>query len=247
MLPVVICEPDSIVRTQWLDVLNEVASSEYPSLRLETIPGAEHELKRVLDTETGIILVILSVRGNSSGRIDDSIRMFGDVMGRNRDNYVMLCVHDSEHLGTVINQCMRPAGILLFPFQKELMRAGLKRILNDYTSLHITGDEPDYMMVNSGKRLMRIAYRDILFLEAQDKLLNINMGRHVITVRNTLNAVAGTLPSQFIRCHRSYIVNRSYIDQIDLPRMEIQLSTQERLPVSRSYKELLKEILKEEV
>ena len=126
------------------------------------------------------------------------------------------------------------------------MRATLRRILNDYLAMHDEADEADYMMVSAGKGQRRIAYRDILYLEAQDKLLNINTEHFSLSVRGSLNALAGTLPEDFVRCHRSYIVNRSYIERLDLPGMELHLTTQERLPISRSYKEALRESLRAE-
>ncbi len=244
MLPVLICEPDSAARAQWTEVLSDLVRKEYPSVKLETMPGGERELKRVLESENGIILAIIAV--SEAGSVEQGVNMFLKVMERNRDNYAMLSIHDVSCLNTVLSRCMRPAGIMLMPLQEELMRASLRRILNDYVSLHLSGNENEYMMVNAGKTVQRIAYRDILYLEAQDKLLNINMGRHVITVRASLNSLAETLPEEFIRCHRSYIVNRSYIESLNLPEMELRLSTQERLPISRSYKDTLRESLKAE-
>lgn len=246
MLPVVICEPDGAARAHWMELLGELVRKEYPALRLEMLPGNEHELSRVLETEDGIILTLLAVTDEAEGGVERCIQMFGQVMERNRDNYAVLCIYDGSQLNTVLSRCMRPAGILLAPFPDELTRASLRRILNDYMSLHSHEDETEYMMVNSGKTVRRIAYRDILYLEAQDKLLNICLGRHVITVRGSLNALAETLPEEFIRCHRSYIVNRSYIERLNLPEMALHLTTQERLPISRSYKEALRESLKAE-
>ena len=245
MLPVVICEPDGSARAQWMNILSSLLRTEFPSVRPEIMPGEEHELRRIIETESGIVLVVMGVQGDKEGEIERCIKLFSDVMERNRDNYVVLCVHGSC-LGAVLSQCMRPAGVLVIPYQEDIMRVTLRRILNDYLSMHDEADEADYMMVSAGKGQRRIAYRDILYLEAQDKLLNINTEHFSLSVRGSLNALAGTLPEDFIRCHRAYIVNRSYIERLDLPGMELQLTTQERLPISRSYKEALRESLRAE-
>ena len=97
------------------------------------------------------------------------------------------------------------------------------------------------MTFTSGKTLRRIAFRDIQYLEAQDKLLNICTRRYVASVRASLNAVEEELPSQFIRCHRSYIVNRAWIERLDIPAMTLYLTSGEKLPVSRSCKGALRE------
>ena len=65
-------------------------------------------------------------------------------------------------------------------------------------------------------------------------------------VRGSLNAVEKELPQEFIRCHRSYIVNRLHIERLNLPEMAVYLANGERIPVSRSYKEALLEQLRAE-
>ncbi len=244
MLPVVICEPDGAVRVQWMKVLSELIRRDYPSVRMEMLSGGEHELRRTLETEKGIVLAIIAVGTSMADGIDQGIELFLKVMEHNRDNYAMLCVHDAECLTAVLSRCMRPAGIMLLPLQEELMRASLRRIMNDYVSLYSVDDEQRHMVINSGKTMQRIAYHDILYLEAQDKQLNINTGRYVFTVRASLNSLAETLPEMFIRCHRSYIVNKAHIERLDLSEMEIRLTTQERIPVSRSYKDAIRTSLK---
>ena len=246
MLPVVICEPDAGARAKWTSLMDEVARKDYPTLKLEMLPGAEHELARALETESGIMLVILAVTPTAKGGVDACIDLFMRVMTSNRDNYVVLCVHNAGCLETVLSRCMRPAGVMVVPFREELMRASLKRILGDYARLHMDCGDMEHMLVNVGKTVHRIAYREILYLEAQDKLLNICTQRQVVTVRTSLNALEKTLPEQFVRCHRSYIVNRMYIERLDLPEMTLQLTTQERLPVSRSYKDSLRAQMKPE-
>ena len=240
MLPVVICEPDSGVRAQWMSLLDEIARREYPSLKLEMLPGAEYELGRTLETKAGIMLVILAVTPAVKGGMDTCIDLFMRVMSSNRDNYVVLCVHNADWLETVLSRCMRPAGVMIIPFREDLMRASLKRVLGDYVRLHMDCEDAEHMLVNVGKGIQRIAYRDILYLEAQDKLLNICTQRQVIAVRASLNALEKALPKQFVRCHRSYIVNRAYIERLNLSEMTLQLTTQERLPISRSHKEALR-------
>ena len=246
MLPVVICEPDVGARAQWTSLLDEVARRDYPSLKLEMLPGAEHELGRALASEAGIMLVILAVTPSIKGGVEACIDLFARVMASNRDNYVVLCVHNALFLETVLSRCMRPAGVMVIPFREELMRASVKRILGDYARLHGESDGEEHMLVNAGKTVRRIAYREILYLEAQDKLLNICTRRQAVTVRASLNALEKTMPEQFVRCHRSYIVNRTYIERLNLSEMTLTLTTQERLPVSRSCKYVLRACLESE-
>lgn len=244
MLPVVICEPDAAQRARWMDLLDELARREYPALRMELTPGTDRELRRALETYSGVMLVLLSVAEAVRGGVEGCIELFSSVMERNRESYVLLCLNDAGHLDEVLSRCMRPAGVLLYPPREELMRASLRRVLDDYASLHESESDGRYMVVTSGGTVSRVAYRDILYLEAQNKLLNICLRHQVLTVRGSLNELEQTLPEDFLRCHRSYIVNRSYIERFHASEMMLELSTQERLPVSRSCKSALREFLK---
>ena len=169
MLPVVVCEEDRALRARWLSALEALARQRYPLLRYEALPGGTRELTRALEAESGIMLVILAV----TEAVDEGIHLFASVMERNRDNYVLLCLHDAARLTAVLSRCMRPAGILLSPFDEDGMLASLDRVLRDYTALYAEESRESYMTVTSGKTLRRIAYRDIEYFEAQDKLLNI--------------------------------------------------------------------------
>lgn len=244
MLPVVICDPNDSVRARWAETLGALVR-EYPSLRTEILSGGEHDLDSMLASESGIMLVILGVTGTAQDGVEGCIHRFRSVMERNRDSYAILCLHDAACLDMVLSRCMRPAGILMLPLQEELARASLRRVLNDYVSLYQSGNEGDYMVVTSGKSVQRIAYRDILYLEAQNKLLRICLAHHVVTVRASLNELERTLPEGFVRCHRSYIVNRAYVESIRLPEMELCLTSHERLPVSRSYKSAFRDSFRE--
>lgn len=245
-LPVVVCELNAVDRSHWMEVLKELVRSEYPSLFIDAVPGESYVLERVLDSENGILLVILSVPSSKRNDINESIQMFSSVMQKNRDSYVLLCIHNSDYLTSVLSYCMRPAGIMLAPFEEELIKSQLRRIFNDYIMLCGHADDAEYMVVNSGKNRQRIAYRDILYLEAQDKLLNINLEKSVVTVRSSLNAMEESLPDGFIRCHRSYIVNRIYVDSVSISDMTLRLTTQEKVPISRSYKSSLRTSLQAE-
>lgn len=244
MLPVVICEPNEAVRTRWVEMLSALVQ-EFPSLRTEFLAGVERDLEQMLKTETGIMLVILAVADTAQGGVEGCIQRFRNVMARNRDSYAVLCVHDGEYLDTVLSRCMRPAGIVMLPLREELVRASLRRVLDDYISLYQSGGEGDYMVVTSGGMVQRIAYRDILYLEACNKLLSICLPHHVVTVRASLNMLEQSLPPEFVRCHRSYIVNRTYVESFSSAEMMLRLTTEERLPVSRSYKSAFQDSFRE--
>ncbi len=245
MLPVVICEPDEFVRSHWTEILGELTRREYPSLRIELLTGTDAELEQTLKRESGIMLVVLGISERVKNGVEGCIDLFRRVMARNRDSYALLCLHESSSLDTVLSSCMRPAGILMLPLRDELARASLRRILRDYESLYGQTSEDSYMVANSGGTVRRIPYKDIIYLEAQNKLLRVCTAHQAITVRASLNNLAETLPEDFMRCHRSYIVNKTCLESFNAPEMTACLTSGEQIPVSRSYKEIVAQAIRE--
>lgn len=241
MLPVIVCEPNPQLRVQWMEELDELAHGDYACVRMNLMYGQDHELKRMIERESGVMLVILAISGDSKNTIDTELELFDAITVRNRDNYILLCIHDVNQIAEVLKRCMRPAGILIRPFERVRMEESLRRILDDYIAFQDIEDNDAFMMISSGRTIQRVAYKDILYLEACDKLLNICTKRHMITARMSLNAVEGTLPKAFIRCHRSYIVNQNCIERMDMTNMQLELKTKEKLPISRSYKSVLRQ------
>lgn len=241
MLPVIVCEPNSQLSALWMEKLDELAHGDYACVHMNLMHGFDYELKRMIESEAGVMLVILAISGGSKEEVDEELDLFDAITVRNRDSYVLVCIHEANQITEVLKRCMRPAGILVKPFERAGMEDSLRRILDDYISLQGIEDNNAFLLITSGKTIQRVAYNDILYLEACDKMLNICTKRHIITARMSLNAVESTLPQSFVRCHRSYIVNWNCVERMDMANMELELKSREKLPVSRSYKNALRQ------
>lgn len=72
---------------------------------------------------------------------------------------------------------------------------------------------------------------DIMYIEAQDRFLYIKTKTDGFQARGRISEIQLKLSNDFIRIHRSYIINRLFIDHIT--RNSAVLSSQEELPISR--------------
>ena len=82
----------------------------------------------------------------------------------------------------------------------------------------------------------KIYITDLLYIKSDDHYLNIFLsdGKNHF-VRGKLNIITKELPPNFIRCHRSYIVNANFIKQVNSDTIILIDKTQ--IPLSRSYKD----------
>ena len=95
-----------------------------------------------------------------------------------------------------------------------------------------------YLLVRSERRQVRIRYEEIVYLESLGDYVKIVPagGKSVIT-REKISRLQERLPSDFLRIHRSFLVNRNRIRSFTRGEVVLDDIT---LPVSRKYKDKLK-------
>lgn len=128
-------------------------------------------------------------------------------------------------------------------FDKAVDKAvDLHRILAEKLSSDGDGAGHDAMVVASGvivvksdRRYVRIRIDDILFVEGLKDYVIIRLEDRRIITRMTIKNIIDILPSdRFIRCSKSYVVNRDKVDSFD--NNDIFIGSNE-LAIGPSYRE----------
>lgn len=98
----------------------------------------------------------------------------------------------------------------------------------------------DHIFIKDRSRLVSVAINDISFLEALENYTQLVSENKKWIVNGFLKDIEAKLPDEFIRVHRSYIVNLNKIEKIEDSFIIIH---QNNIPIGRSYKiELFKKI-----
>jgi two-component system response regulator AgrA len=63
---------------------------------------------------------------------------------------------------------------------------------------------------------------------------------------DTLDQLEERLADRFLRCHRSYLVNKSKVNKVYLSQNLLLLNSGEEIPLSRSYKPVVKQFMMEQ-
>ena len=91
------------------------------------------------------------------------------------------------------------------------------------------------MFVRSDRKMVKIDFNAILYIESLSDYLKIFTKEKTIVIRETISSLEEKLPSKkFIRIHRSFIVSFKSISSYTNEFIEVN---QKALPISRSYKE----------
>ena len=99
----------------------------------------------------------------------------------------------------------------------------------------ITATKNDFMFVRSDRKMVKIDFNSILYIESLSDYLKIFTTEKTIIIRETISSLEEKLPSKkFIRIHRSFIISLKNITSYTNEFIEIN---HKALPISRSYKE----------
>ncbi|KAA3634092.1 MAG: DNA-binding response regulator [Bacteroidetes bacterium] len=102
-------------------------------------------------------------------------------------------------------------------------------------------DGEDFFFVKADKKLIKVNYDDILYIEGLKDYVIIRMENDRVITLQTMKSLESKMPSpQFKRIHRSYIVNTARIKAIVGNMVEIiEKSQPKHLPIGKNYREEL--------
>ncbi len=136
---------------------------------------------------------------------------------------------------------------LLKPFSYSDFLVAAKRAL-DWFEIKSTAQEknenvPTGFFVRSEYKLVQILFDELLYVEGLKdyiKIFSENQAKPILTLMSMKN-LESTLPShQFIRVHRSFVVNREKIDHIEKNRIVIGSRT---IPIGDTYRKSFREFI----
>ncbi|MCE3228552.1 MAG: DNA-binding response regulator [Bacteroidetes bacterium] len=109
-------------------------------------------------------------------------------------------------------------------------------------------DEAHRIVVKNGSHILILPVSDVLYLEAHDDYVKVFNKETFFLKKKTMSYYEETLdPSQFVRVHRSFILNINYITKIEPLDKNNQLAVLKngvKLPLSKTGYSKLREVLK---
>lgn len=149
---------------------------------------------------------------------------------------------------------------LLKPFSKDRFDKAIQKWREQYSSenakkktdalLENTSQQPEQsqrVVVKTGSKIRIIPVHDILYFEADDDYIRIHTADGSFLKKKTMQYFEQTLnSSQFVRVHRSYIIQVAYLTRIDQENGEHHtavLKNGAKVPLSRTGYPKLKEVL----
>jgi len=129
-----------------------------------------------------------------------------------------------------------PSSLILRPLGAAEVNRVASEILRS-----ICGEGMGCFVIERRGERQQIPWEQIYYFESRDKRIYARLRGEEIGFTGTLDNLAETLPENYRRCHRSFIVNMEKIDKIRFAENLILLWDGLAVPLSRGYKRSIKE------
>ena len=170
-----------------------------------------------------------------------------EVIKRFRDKFpsesLMLIVDETLSPRQYIRPGILSSSILIRPYSKDEMTQTVGEfVLECIKDKTVSND--DMFVIEAKDGITNVPYESISYFEAASKKVSVRLKKEEYGFYDTLDDLSERLPDHFIRCHRSYIVNKHKIRQYSTSDNMLILDEDLMIPVSRSYRTSVREMLK---
>ncbi len=197
----------------------------------------EGKVRAFLAAESPLQLAVMEVCRKSDIILTKELR-------RSKEHVELMLVAEStispmEYLTPDIRAC----SLLLRPYNEAQLSQVLRSFMLSYLDSLSSDNTEDVLKIEGREGIIRIAYKDICYIEVREKKIYIRLRDKEYSKYDSLDNISKKLPDYFMQTHRSYIVNTRLIEQIRISEKLIYLRNGIRVPLSRSYREAIKEIM----
>jgi DNA-binding LytR/AlgR family response regulator len=140
---------------------------------------------------------------------------------------------------------IRASSLLLRPFDEKQGKRIVQQFFQSFYRWQNTSNEDKVFVIENRQGKVSIPYSKIYYIEVREKKVFIRLKEKEYSKYDTMENLVKELPDSFIRCHRSFVVNKNYISRIKLSENVIYLDDTIEVPLSRSYKADIKAYIKE--
>lgn len=220
----------TIIKKQGFEVICRISDEDWNFENYNTV----EILEKFLSTNPIIDISCIDITA------EDGIYVAEKVRRINRDMCMIVVADLKVPPTSYIKPSIMASSLLL----KPLTDSNVNQVLSDTMSAFFNDcnkNKKSFVIDNRNGRQL-IPYDKIFFFESRAKKIFVCTNGREYSFYDTLDRLEKKLDDRFIRCHRSYIVSRSQIRKIIFSQNIIELINDDVIPISRSYKSVLKEL-----
>ncbi|HBF4428040.1 TPA: response regulator transcription factor [Clostridioides difficile] len=127
---------------------------------------------------------------------------------------------------------------LIKPLSNEKLYKTLDKIVTK-----LEDNESNYITIQKGYSYWKLKLADILYCEVIKRKIYVHLKKETVDYYETIENLERSLPTNFFRCHRSYIINLQYVYGYE--NGNAVMESGDRIPVSRLRQQIFSKVMLE--
>jgi len=208
---------------------------------------AEHAIEQAKELSPDLVLMDIMLKGTLNG-----IDAAAEIRKLQNIPVIFLTAYADQ---STLNKAKEtePFGYIIKPFKEIDLHTAIEMALYKhkkevdvqkeleflYSVVENKDANPGIIFIKSNSKLVKLNTTDIYFVEALKDYVTINVKSARYTIHSTMKDIQLKLPAkEFIRVHRSFIVQINKIASIDFPNLTLE-DDKKVVPIGGSYKDEL--------
>ena len=204
MLNFVLCDDNQNILNKFSKMLDVIfVNNELDAKVSLATQNPEDVLKYVKNDSVDVLILDIDLKSDLSG-----IDIANKVRAINKKVYIIFATAHLEYL--ILAYKYKTFDYLPKPISIENLEATVLRLFND---INFSNMKKNFLAINNKNTMIKVD--SILYIEKEATKLIIKTENAQYGIYSSFNKIKDTLPSNFIRCHKSYIVNINNIESIE--------------------------------
>ncbi len=232
MLKFAVCDDNSSLRSKFVSMLQKVLEKNNIEGQVVFDTGdPEYFFEYISKNHVDVVLLDIDLRSMMSGL--DLAKKIREV------NKSVSIIFITAHIEYVLMAFkVKTFDYLVKPISQNKLEECILR-LSQFTC----SDSVNFVKVKSGPSTHLIKKNDIIYIEKVNSKSFIYTTNEIIETYSTLDELERILPGNFIRSHKSYIINIGKVTKIDAITNEVIFNNSFKCYVGRKYKKMLMDYL----
>lgn len=232
MLNLVICD-DDIHMINKLSLLFEkvFVKNDFDAKIVLKTQNYKELLSFMVSNQVNVVILDIEFKNSKI----NGLNIAKEIRKMNKDFYIIFITSHFEYLMEAYDY-KTFAYLFKNSLSVDTISTTLNRLFDD-----ISGTSSKFIKID-GKGTF-VDLNDIQFIEKNGMKLIYHTSRAVFNTYNSFSKIEGTLPDNFVRCHKSFIVNINNIASISLVDSTIVFKNNEVCYIGPKYKSLLLEVI----
>ena len=177
--------------------------------------------------------------------VDGAIEQVTELRKNNKHAYITIVASTGISPAVYMRPQIMAGSLLLKPITKGQLLTSYKEAFEIFSKRFAQKETKEQFVIDTKTDKYFIEYNQILYFEAREKKIFLITPAKEIAFYDTIGELEQRLSDRFVRCHRSFLVNKDRIQQIILGSNILMLDNGDELPISRSYHKAFKELRNE--